>query len=314
MSTTSNQAETAREYSTMFRLECGWVIVDPSGKESTLGYANGDQAKFAVKKLNEGMRFALAATPPEESAEREAQEIVSQTRLCSLTEPRGKDEVSFLYEQIVSAIAAALSRRSSHPAMGEEDEKMLAELTRLMSLGHHSPFVVDYDPRKGGANQIVLVGSPMTIAFMSTGRAFVEEGFDPDAELLVFLFNNSERLLALARRAASPREGCVVTADIWWDDNAETGMSDPCEYEPWCDLKHGDVVGFTCAKSLPKEWYRRVDVPETDDWNLVKLTPEEADAQRSKELADTRKRQLEMDAENAARRSAPSTPSTGAHP
>lgn len=49
----------------MFRLECGWLIVGPDGKESTLGYANQKQAAFAVEQLNEGFAAGTSAAAEE---------------------------------------------------------------------------------------------------------------------------------------------------------------------------------------------------------------------------------------------------------
>lgn len=43
----------AAEYRVQFSLSCGYVIVDPDGRESTLGYANKAQAEDVASKMNE---------------------------------------------------------------------------------------------------------------------------------------------------------------------------------------------------------------------------------------------------------------------
>jgi len=38
-------------YRAEFSMSCGWVIVDPEGRESTLGYANEKQARDVAEKM-----------------------------------------------------------------------------------------------------------------------------------------------------------------------------------------------------------------------------------------------------------------------
>lgn len=46
-------------YRVEFSLSCGWVIVNPDGQESTLGYANKDQAEDVAEKMNEAYQSGL---------------------------------------------------------------------------------------------------------------------------------------------------------------------------------------------------------------------------------------------------------------
>lgn len=40
-------------YRAEFSMSCGWVIVDPDGRESTLGYARREQADDVAEKMTE---------------------------------------------------------------------------------------------------------------------------------------------------------------------------------------------------------------------------------------------------------------------
>ena len=47
-------------YHAEFSMSCGWVIVDPKGRESTLGYANEKQARDVAEKMTEAYQAGKA--------------------------------------------------------------------------------------------------------------------------------------------------------------------------------------------------------------------------------------------------------------
>lgn len=51
-------------YRAEFSMSCGWVIVDPSGRESTLGYSNERQARDVAEKMTYAYRQGQIHTAP----------------------------------------------------------------------------------------------------------------------------------------------------------------------------------------------------------------------------------------------------------
>lgn len=51
-------------YRAEFSMSCGWVIVDPEGRESTLGYSRQATADDVAKMMSYAYRQGMASVPP----------------------------------------------------------------------------------------------------------------------------------------------------------------------------------------------------------------------------------------------------------
>lgn len=127
--------------------------------------------------------------------------------------------------------------------MSPEEAAKVAEIRARWEAATTGPYLVDYDERPAGANQIVFRapnGRVLTLCFMSTGRCEVL-GHDDDAEFLAAAWADIEWLLAHvppaspgAATAVDPREAADALVsklhDVFYSTNFDLTAEVTREY------------------------------------------------------------------------------------